>query len=155
MLQQLVSKRQIRFLSVSDGRVRDAIKHRGENWRLSAVPKSAEAKERMIFSSKVQIQGEPIYYYNRLTGTRWLTLAEVRKPRRRWTTPALAAHLQEIAGYSSRRNRLGRPEVDFFATDMGRIQRWQFAGTAYEQLGEKELREKFEDAQSKVSQHGA
>ena len=37
LLQQLVSKRQIRFLSVSDGRVREAIKHRGESWRLCAI----------------------------------------------------------------------------------------------------------------------
>ena len=79
LLQQLVSKRQIRFLSVSDGRVHEAIKHRGENWRLSALPKSAEAKQQLILSSKVRIQGERIYYYNRLTGTRWLTLETFEK----------------------------------------------------------------------------
>lgn len=148
LLQQLVSKRQIRFLSVSDGRVRDAIKHRGENWRLSAVPKSAEAKERLILSSKVQIQGEPIYYYNRLTGTRWLTL-EMFEKLSSLDTPVLAAHLEEIACYSSRRNRLNRPELAFFATDMGRMNGDDFAGTAYHALGEKELRETFEALRQK------
>src|SRR6266404_3838820 len=72
VLQGLVSKRQVKFLSVSDPRVREAIKHRGESWRLSSIPKAREAKERLIHGSKVSIHGQPIYYYNRLTGTRWL-----------------------------------------------------------------------------------
>ena len=38
LLQTLVSKRQVKFLSVADHRVREAIKHRGECWRLSAIP---------------------------------------------------------------------------------------------------------------------
>ena len=50
LLQTLVSKRQVKFLSVADRRVRQAIKHRGEWWRLSAIPKSREAKQRMVFS---------------------------------------------------------------------------------------------------------
>jgi hypothetical protein len=143
LLQQLVSKRQIRFLSVSDGRVREAIKHRGENWRLSAMPKSAEAKQQLILSSKVRIHGEPIYYYNRLTGTRWLTLENFEKLGNMDSTN-LAAHLQEISCYSGRRNRLGRAEVAFFAADVGRINGEDLAGTSYDQLGERELREKFD-----------
>ena len=46
LLQGLVSKRLVKFLSVSDARVRDAIKRRGECWRLSSIPKTREAKER-------------------------------------------------------------------------------------------------------------
>jgi len=57
LLQGLVSKRQVKFLSVSDRRVREAIKHRGECWRLSSIPKTREAKERLVFSSKVSIHG--------------------------------------------------------------------------------------------------
>src|SRR5258708_6331087 len=66
LLQGLVSKRQVKFLSVSDPRVREAIKRQGECWRLSSVPKTNEARERMILGSKVGIHGLPIYYYNRL-----------------------------------------------------------------------------------------
>ena len=73
LLQGIVSKRRIRFLSVSDKRVREAIKHRGEYWRVNGIPKSREAKHHLIQTSKVGIYGRPIYYYNRLTGTRWLT----------------------------------------------------------------------------------
>src|SRR5581483_661262 len=48
LLQSIVSKRQVRFLSVSDSRVREAIKRRGEYWRLSSIPKSREAKQRLV-----------------------------------------------------------------------------------------------------------
>ncbi|HPC61373.1 MAG TPA: hypothetical protein PKX23_11985, partial [Verrucomicrobiota bacterium] len=63
-LQGLVSKRRIKFLQVADRRVREAIKRRGECWRLSGVPKTQEAKQRLVLSSKVRINGRPIYYYN-------------------------------------------------------------------------------------------
>jgi hypothetical protein len=142
LLQQLVSKRQIRFLSVSDARVRETIKHRGENWRLSAVPKTADAKHNLIFDSRVGIHGQPIYFYNRLTGTRWLTLDGFEKLGA-LDAGQLASQLQEIAYYSGRRNRMGRPELAFFASDVGHFDGEDIAGTAYEKLGEQELRTKF------------
>src|SRR6266446_2502153 len=40
LLQTLGSKRQVKFLSVSDHRVREAFRHRGEFWRLSSIPKT-------------------------------------------------------------------------------------------------------------------
>src|SRR5215831_18371920 len=79
LLQELISKCQIKFLSVSDRRVREAIKRRGECWRLSSIPKTHEAKEHLVSNSRVGIHGLPIYYYNRLTGTRWLTFHEFAK----------------------------------------------------------------------------
>src|SRR5260221_3243752 len=42
LLQTIISKRQVRFLSVSDARVRGAIKRRGEYWRLSSIPKTRD-----------------------------------------------------------------------------------------------------------------
>src|SRR5579864_5549682 len=73
LLQTTASKRQVKFLSVSDSRVREAIKLRGEYWRLSSIPKGRDAKQRLVLGSKVAIHDRPIYFYNRLTGTRWLT----------------------------------------------------------------------------------
>jgi hypothetical protein len=143
LLQGLVSKRQIKFLSVADQRVRTAIKHRGECWRLSAIPKSREAKQRMVFSSKVGIHGLPIYFYNRLTGTRWLTCQEFENLGQ-LDDAALARHLQEIADHSMLRNRLGRPEVDFFAADLRRFGARQFAGVVFAQLTSQQLRAEFE-----------
>lgn len=143
-LQGLVSKRQVKFLSVSDSRVREAIKRRGECWRLSSLPKTLEAKERLLMASKVGIDGLPIYYYNRLTGTRWLTCQEF-DGLQRLDTPELARHLQEIANYSLRRNRFDRPELDFFAADSKRFGAGQFAGPIFAQLSPEQLRAKFEE----------
>ncbi|MGO8929694.1 MAG: hypothetical protein ACLQU3_22740 [Limisphaerales bacterium] len=144
LLQGLVSKRQVKFLSVGDRRVREAIKHRGEYWRLSTIPKTREAKERLVFSSKVAIGGLPIYFYNPLTGTRWLTCQEFENLGK-LDNARLARHLQEIADHAIPRNRLGRPEVDFFAADLRRFGARQFAGAAYEQLPPEQLRVKFEE----------
>ena len=144
LLQELVPKRQVRFLSVADRRVRDAIKHRGECWRLSSIPRTREAKQRMVFGSKVGIHGLPIYFYNRLTGTRWLTCQEFENLGK-LDNPSLASHLQEIADHSMLRNRLGRLEVDFFAADLRRFGARQFAGVVYEQLPPEQLRAKFEE----------
>jgi hypothetical protein len=144
LLQELVSKRQVRFLSVADRRVRDALKRRGECWRLTSIPRTREAKERLVFGSKVGIHGLPIYFYNRLTGTRWLTCQEFENLGK-LDNASLARHLQEIADHSILRNRLGRLEVDFFAADLRRFGARQFAGMAYEQLPPEQLRAKFDD----------
>ncbi len=144
LLQTLVSKRQVKFLTVADARVREAIKRRGEAWRLSAIPKSREEKQRLVFGSKVGIHGLPIYYYNRLTGTRWLTYQEFENMGQ-FEPAALAQHLQEIAEHSLRRNRLDRPEVDFFAADLRRVGGRDFAGVAFEQLPPEQLRKKYEE----------
>jgi hypothetical protein len=144
LLQTLVSKRQIKFLSVADPRVGEAIKHRGECWRLSAIPKSREAKERLVLGSKVGIQGLPIYFYNRLTGTRWLTCQEFEQLSR-LDDAALAGHLQEIAEHSLSHNRLARPEIDFFGADARRFGAGDFVGVAFRQLPSDQLRAKFQE----------
>jgi hypothetical protein len=144
LLQTLVSKRQISFLGVSDRRAREAIKHRGEAWRLCALPKTREGKRLLIAQSKVAIGGLQIYYYNRLTGTRWLTIQEFEKLERLDDT-ALAQHLQEIALYANLRTRLGKPEVDFFASDIRRFGAREFAGRDFDRLSPGEVRARFEE----------
>jgi hypothetical protein len=144
LLQGMVSKRQVRFLSVSDLRVRDAIKRRGESWRLSSIPKGREAKERLLLGSKVGIHDQPIYFYNRLTGTRWLTGAEFEQLGK-MDPASLARHLQEICEHSSRRNRLGRPELDFFAADPSRFGAQNFIGKFFEQMPREQLLAEFEE----------
>jgi hypothetical protein len=143
LLQSLVSKRRIKFLSVSDSRVREVLKRRGEYWRLSSLPKTREAKKRLVFGSKVAVNGRPIYYYSRMTGTRWLTLQEFEGLRQLDDTD-LARHLQEIAELSARRNRVGHPEVGFFAADFQGFGPGAFDGQRFEQLPHEELRARFE-----------
>ena len=143
LLQELVSKRRIVFLSVSDKRVQEAIKRRGECWRLSALPKTSKEKTELILSSRVAIQESPIYYYNRLTGTRWLTCEEFGKLGG-LEDAALGRQLQEIASCSLRRNVLGRLELDFFAADLRHFGPAVFAGVPFTQLPADELRSKYE-----------
>ena len=72
-LQKLVSKRVIRFLNTSSAKVRTALRERGENWRMARQPISQEDMADLINASKVPMCEKPIYYYNRLTGTRYIT----------------------------------------------------------------------------------
>ena len=79
VLQTLVSKRRIRFLNTHAAKVRDALRARGENWRMARAPQSAEEIDRAIAAARVAIQHEPIYYYNANTGTRYLTAGSLGK----------------------------------------------------------------------------
>ena len=93
LLQSLVSKRQVKFLSVADRRVREAIKHRGECWRLSAIPRTREAKQRMVFGSKVGIHGLPDLLLQPADRHPLADLPGIREPRqagRRRPRPASA-----------------------------------------------------------------
>jgi hypothetical protein len=116
MLQEIVPKEQIKFLHVLDPRVRNAVKRRGENWRITPLPTSADEMRRMILGSRIGVGGREIYYYNREIGSRLLTCQEFaalgaleEAERRRL--------LVEIRDCSSHLNRFGWPEVSFFMTD--------------------------------------
>lgn len=143
MLQELVSKRQIRFLSVRDPRVREEIKRRGEYWRISSIPKDRATKYKLVLDSKVAIGGRPIYYYNRLTGTRWLT-SEDFAALGDLDDPSLAAHLQEIANNAGLRNRLHRPELVFFGAAPEKFNADHFEAD-FERLPPTQLRGKYEE----------
>ncbi|MEI6212314.1 MAG: hypothetical protein WCR06_11885 [bacterium] len=112
--QQLkISKRLIRFLNVANDRVRSALRARGECWRMSVVPLQQDEILAHIRASRVGIDGQPVYYYNQTTGTRYVTLQEFDG------LQALPDHmlrkmLIEIKTFCARRNRLGNPEIDFF-----------------------------------------
>jgi hypothetical protein len=116
ILQELVSKRQIKFLNLVNEKVRLAIKERGENWRIAPFPQSPEDMNRMIRDAMIPIGGRSIYYYSRLIGTRFLTYQQFCAlgllP-----DDELMAHLLEIRRFSGRFNRLGHPEIAFFAAD--------------------------------------
>lgn len=132
LLQTLVSKRQIRFLNVTHERVRQALRARGESWRMSPIPRSPVEIEQLIADSRVAINGMPIYYYNKDTGTRFLTCEALE-----WleTLPdeKLRAHLLEIQLYSGKRNRFGNPEVDFFSSE-NRFGRADFTNIVFADL---------------------
>lgn len=139
LLQELVSKRRIKFLFVLNERVQLAIKQRGECWRISALPQSREGMRRLIEESKVAIGQRQIYYYNRVTGTKYLTCTEFE--RLAGLPPAeLALQLDEIATFAQITNRLGNPEVAFFAADPGQFGARDFAGLKFTEMPDTELK---------------
>lgn len=115
LLQELVSKQKIRFLMLSDVRVRQAIKERGECWRINPLPQTATEMALMIQNARMSVGSAVSYFYNHITGTKHLTVQEFA---RLGTLPApeLAQALQEIRDLLQQHNRLYNPEVDFFAS---------------------------------------
>ena len=112
-LQKLVSKRDIRYLNTSSLKVRTALRERGENWRMARQPISQEDMAELIEKSKVPICEKPIYYYNRVTGTRYITASgyeEVSK----LGDEAYVRQVREVVNGLGKFNRLGHPEVDIF-----------------------------------------
>ena len=140
LLQELVSKRDIKFLFVMDRRVRDAIKARGECWRISPLPQSHEDIRRLIENAKVAIHEQPVYHYNRFTGSRYLT-CDAFSRLDRLDDGSLARQMREIADYSSRQNRNYYPEIDFFAADPAHFNSASFEALDIACLSESEIRE--------------
>ena len=116
ILQELVSKPRIKFLHIMNKTVRQAIKERGENWRIAPLPRSPEEMKQMILSSMVPIGGRSIYYYSRVSGTRYLTWQQFAELGN-LPEAELTEHLIEIRNFAGRVNRMGRPEIAFFAVD--------------------------------------
>ena len=113
VLQTFVSKRRIRFLNTSSAKVRDALRARGENWRMARAAQSAEEIVCAIESARVAIANEKIYYYNGNTGTRWLTAGAFARIDALEPT-AYRAQITEIARGLAAHNRLGQSEIALF-----------------------------------------
>jgi len=112
-LQKMVSKRRIRFLNTHAAKVRSALRSRGENWRMARQPISQEEMAALIERSRTALSGEPIYYYSSATGTRYFTVGGTAMLLK--LAPAnLRAQLKEAQAMMSRRNRIGRLEIDLF-----------------------------------------
>ncbi|MGO9308310.1 MAG: hypothetical protein ACLQDL_04730 [Spirochaetia bacterium] len=141
MLQRLLAKHRIRFLGVLNEKVREAIKRRGELWRITPLPKTAEEMRAMIADSRIGIDGREIYYYGELTGTRFLTFEEF-EGLGRLPDEELRSHLAEIARHLGRRNAAGNPEVAFFGAGAG-ISRSDFGRIDFPTLDSAGLRETF------------
>ena len=114
-LQKLVSKRLIRFLNTSSAKVRGALRERGENWRMARQPISQDDMVDLINSSKIPMNEKPIYYYNRQTGTRYITASGYNEIEH-LPPEEFRRQIEEVVAGVSKRNRLGQPEVDLFPT---------------------------------------
>ncbi|MCH5375038.1 MAG: hypothetical protein JJ992_13765, partial [Planctomycetes bacterium] len=113
LLQESVSKLRIRFLLAGNTKVHEAIKRRGELWRITPEAVSIDDMTKMIRGSQMGIGGRPIYYHCPCTGTRMLTIQGLRQLGY-LDDEELRQHLLEIQKYISLYNRKRHPEVDFF-----------------------------------------
>ena len=112
-LQAFVSKRKIRFLNTHAANVRDALRARGENWRMARRPASPEEIDRAIESARVSIQNASVYFYNGQTGTRYLTAGGYATVSA-FAPDAFRAQVEEVVKGLAGRNRLGQPEIALF-----------------------------------------
>ena len=112
-LQKIVSKRFIRFLNTSNVKVRAALTKRGENWRMARHPIHQDDIAELVVRSKVSIAGKSIYYYNRNTGTRYITAGgydEVKS----LPDDEYLLQIKEVVKGLNTRNRTGHLEIDLF-----------------------------------------
>jgi len=140
-LQRLIPKHRIKFQYALDGRVRDAVKRRGECWRITSLPTSPQQMRQMIEESRLRLGGEEIYLYNKTTGTRWLT-CEQFAGLQYLDDDRLRAHLVEIREHSNRKNPRRYPEIDFFMAGDS-FSKTCFAGVDFESMESAELRERY------------
>ena len=138
-LQKVVSKRQIRFLNTHAKRVRDALRARGENWRMARDAKAREETDRLIMRGRTAIENEQIYYYNGNTGTRYLTVGTYL-PVSRLPDGAFRAQIEEIVHGLNSRNRLGMPMVDLFPPTLNPDVRKMFADLDVKSVSDVQLR---------------
>jgi hypothetical protein len=142
LLQELVSKRDVRFLFIFNPKVHQAIKARGEAWRICLLPRSPADMRRLIAESQGAIQEQPVYYYSRPSGTRYVTFGQFARLEE-LSAADLARQLQEIADHAACRNRLGNPEVGFFEAEPLRFGARDFANLRFTEMPEPVLRAKY------------
>lgn len=116
LLQDLVSKSKIVYLNIDNPLVRNRLMMKGEYWRMSQISFDPVKMDLLLSNSRVSINHYPIYFYNKNTGTRFLTLQSFRDIGN-MSNSAFEAHLFEIAANSQKRNYHGRPEIDIFPLD--------------------------------------
>ena len=124
-LQKLVSKRRIRFLNTHAKRVRDALRARGENWRIARDFRTREEVDRQIARGCTAIRHEAIYHYNGNTGTRYDTVGTYAQERA-LPDDAFRAQIEEIVSGLNSRNRLGSPDIDLFPASLNPAVRTMF-----------------------------
>lgn len=138
-LQKLVSKRRIRFLNTHSAKVRDALRQRGENWRMARAPLTPEDIVNTIESAHVAIDNRCVYYYNSRTGTRFLTIGGYNEVAA-LPADAFRAQVVEVVKGLKARNRLAEPEIRLFPVSLPPAITEAFKAIDPDKLGDSELR---------------
>ncbi|MDA1276164.1 MAG: hypothetical protein O2960_19290 [Verrucomicrobia bacterium] len=114
VLQSIIPKHRIRFLHARQPVVRNALRGLGELWRISEPPHTVPQMEEFIQKSLAAIGGRAIYRLNPTTGTRWLTLQQL-KGLGDLSHTELLFHLEEIHRFAGAYGRAGHRELCCFA----------------------------------------
>lgn len=138
VLQGMMSKRKIRFLNTHSAKVRDALRERGENWRMARMPISQDDMATQITAAKSSIHLADIYYYNAATGTRYLTAGEFMRVTE-MSANTFRDQVREIVKGMKTRNRLGQLDVDLFPLSIPNELRVQFRELEVDALNDEEL----------------
>ncbi len=138
-LQKFVNKRRIRFLNTHAAKVRNALRARGENWRMARAPISQDDMSRIVLESRVAIGEKAVYYYNQAVGTRYITAGGYNAVS---ALPAYEyrAQVKEVVTLLRKRNRMGHPEVDLFPTTTPIEVKNALKGLDVDALGDDDLR---------------
>lgn len=139
-LQKIVSKRKIRFLNTHARRVRDALRARGENWRIARDIRTRAETDKQIERGRSAIRHAAIYHYNGNTGTRYLT-ADAYSSVCVMPDEEFRAQMDEIVSGLSSRNRLGSPDIDLFPPAIATELRSQFRELKPMEMGIDKLRD--------------
>lgn len=139
-LQKIVSKRKIRFLNTHARRVRDALRARGENWRIARDVRQRAETDKQIERGCTAIRLEPIYHYNGNTGTRYLTVGSYSSVCAMADEKFVPQMAEIVSGLNSR-NRLGSPDIDLFPPAFNPELRKRLAELDPATLGAARLRE--------------
>jgi hypothetical protein len=142
LLQVFVPKHRISFLGVLNASVCDAIKRRGDWWRITPLPKSTEEMEQLIDESRVGLSGPEIYYYSKTTGIRYLTCEQFGQLGS-LDDSALRIQLLEIQESSALLNAHGSPELAFFAAGSC-FSKHDFAACDFRNMEQPAVRRAFE-----------
>ena len=151
LLQTFVSKCRIVYLNIDNPLVRNRLMRKGEYWRMSQLSSDPEQMIHQISNARVSINNQPIYFYNKNTGTRFLTLDSF-KAIGRLPDKEFRDQFIEIATFSQNLNYHGHPEITVFPdVDESSFTRKEFS-IVEESMSTTRLREIYSTLLSKFSQ---
>ncbi len=150
ILQELVPLESIRYVFLQDPRVREALRNRGQAWRMHRLPKTKEEIRELIAGARIAVGGEAIYFYVLSQGTRLLTYERFAALGER-DDAALRLHLVEIADLSTRTNARGFPELDLFMVRPP-LNKADLAAVNWTALPGPELRARYEELRTRFQE---
>ena len=115
MLQRLLPKNRIQFTGLHLSEVRNALRLRGEIWRMAPAPVEEDDYSNLICQCRIHVSTGSRYLYNRHTGEHVLTYEEFIKirPLLQENMSEAISRLKEIVHLTSLLNNQGYPELVF------------------------------------------